>query len=412
MKSQGNVTKLDDPLIKFTRQWLDSLLGWEQLEHFLCIISYTYRNALNQTPKKPLAIFLVGPPDSGKSLLIDFWLPRIHGQTSASDAHRLLRGENGASSALKNYVCKLSDKDLGDNSDIRRVRAGILSLLADYTTGGKLMYENVTVEEVLNLFTFSSNPDGSVVGLLRGMSQSIRSKMAIYDCGLGLKKMNSRLVEKKDIAAPSRKLEEELPFFCSFLKNWENHKSGAAKRYQNDRFGVESYINPKLEGLVHDRFDEGVVYEALLDIDAQNLTASRLFDRVVKQRPSFAGIKPRGFLTILREFKKRYPALVQGEEYTTVDGKPKNSIFSVSGSAQKAEDAAQMAAEAAQKAADAAKLRQNPTKPTKGAKTKTASGNGKPEPVPSGAPNAKIEVNSASGAPAKTQDVAVEKPKL
>lgn len=336
MAPEGKVTSHKDKSIQFTIDWLMALFGWEQLEHFLCILHYTYRNARNHDPRKPLAIFLVGPTDSGKSLLIDFWLPRIFGQTDAGDAHRLLRGENGASSVLRSYVCKLSDKDLGDNGDVTRVRDGMLSLLADYTTGGKLMYQNVSTEEVLNLFAFSSNPDGSVVRLLKGMSESIRSKLAIYNCGVGLKKMSKGKFNNGELERPAEILAKELPAFCSFLESWGSN--GATKRYHNTRFGVTAYYATEVAATLQTTPQEAIVAEALADIDEKGVTASRLYNRIIPSNQSLRSISSLRFPAILRQLAETYPTLVKMRVYSDQStGAVKNTLFDITGKAYRDE---------------------------------------------------------------------------
>lgn len=354
----GDVKKLNDPALSFTARWLESLFkDWDQLSHFLSLLSYAYCCALGHKPKKTLAVFLVGPPSSGKSLLIDFWLPRIFGQEVASDSHRLLKGENGASAALRHYVCKLSDKDLGNESDVRRVRMGMLSLLADFTTGGKLMYENVTVEEVINLFAFSSNPDGSVIDLLRDIPESIKSKIAIYSCGGGL----LSIPKTKDVADfvrnPSPKLLEELPAFCSLLANWSTHQKSSYQRYFEPRFGVKAFCHPDIASTLTATHEETVVFEALLEIDEQNKRASQIYDVLVKRQPSFAQVRMQRFTKILRKIAgNRNSGLVSAREYEGPDGSVKNAFFTISGTAEKTR------LQAIQEAASAAVAAKKPAK--------------------------------------------------
>ena len=331
----GEITGIKDARITFTMRWLRQLFeDWPQLSHFLSVISYAYRNARAHAPKKPLAVFLVGPTDSGKSLLIDYWLPKIFGQDAAGDSYRLLKGENGASSVLKYYVCKLSDKDLGNDADVKRTRTGMLSLLADYTTGGKLMYENVTVEEVINLFAFSSNLDGSVVNLLRDMPSSILSKLGVYLCGKGLRGLSPGTGVAEFVSNPAPTLLKELPAFCALLEKWNVLQAGAANAYFDPRFGVKAYFNHKITPLLSGSHDETAVYEALLEVDVDRKVATHIYQTVLSRNPALSQIRLHKFTDVLRGLSKSQPNLVTMKAYGKM-GTIKNSFYTVTGTAHR-----------------------------------------------------------------------------
>lgn len=324
----GNVNSWADPKVAFTAAYLRALLGDDQLDHFTSVLSYTYTNARARTPRKPLALFFIGAHDVGKSLAIDCLIPLIHGQTAAGDAHRLIMGENGGSAVLSNYVCKLSDKELGDQRQIKKLQSGMLALLADHTFGGKLMYQNVTVQEVFNLFAFSCNRDGSALGLLKGLPESIRTKMAVYNCGAGLVALKGKMSDDM-LSHPGRELERELPYVCSLLTNWAG--GAVAIKLREPRFGVRSYFAPGVEESFERTSEESTVFEALLGYEFRGQTATYIFEHLSSsvggRRESLADIKAPRFREVLHSLARQHPGNIMVRKYD------KNTLFDINGKA-------------------------------------------------------------------------------
>jgi hypothetical protein len=362
MPAVGKVMSLDDDRLMYIKSWFESLFGTdEDVEHFISALSYTYKAARDGNPRKTRALFLIGPPNSGKSLLIDKVLPTIFGQETASDAYRLIRGEAGATSVLSSYVCKLSDKDIGGPADIKRMQDGILSLLADYTMGGRFLFENVKTVEVINLFVLSSNPDGSVVKLLQGMPPSVMDKFCVYDCGGGIADFPAQIDRfiQEDAASnvvfttpdeeltPAQKKERqtllkryhemgktnfvkeilaELPYFCSLLENW------SIKHFAEDRFGVVARIPEKYKKAKYFNSKEELISEILQNYDFVNERASKIYSELVKNdehKVILDGIASHEFLRLLKNISDSVPALVEYTEYAN----GKNKLFTVTGAA-------------------------------------------------------------------------------
>lgn len=343
---QPVATVIDDLFakeIQFTYRWLSNLLPGDQLDHFLSLLSYVYCAALEGNPKKTRAVFLVGNPSSGKSLLIDYFVPTVFGQRSAADAHRLLKGELGASAVLQSYVCKLSDADLGGTRDIKRVQQGVHALLADHTTSGRLMYQNVTTEEVINLFMFSTNPDGSTMNFLRDLPNSIRDKFAIYHCGDGIDAVRNPQENDEDkLATPEPTipadvtplLKAEMPFFCSLLKNWRS-LGWNAKYFGDDRFGVKPYSSTSLATIMIPADDDEIVIEILRGKKFHRQYALTIYNTLIEsgiQTRLVSSIRPSDFKRILLNLCQTHPSLVQVAETPNKTGfGTKNRWFTVTG---------------------------------------------------------------------------------
>lgn len=328
---KGDVKELLSDELQYTYMWLKSLFKDDgDLEHILSLLSYAYKAAYDGAPKKTRAVFLVGPPSSGKSFFIDSFVPTIFGQDTAADAHRLFKGEAGSSSVLASYVCKLSDKDVGTRADIVRVQNGMLSLLADFTTGGRLLYENVKTVEVINLFMLSSNPDGSVIKLLQGMPESVIDKICIYECEGGFVDLNEFLAEagKEDpdevLTVGVKHILPELPYFCSFLLNFNN------EAFYEPRFGVCKRIPDKFQNTKVFSSKEEVVSELLQTMDLPFSYASSVYAELVASPSKAVVLKHIGaheFVDILTTISEREPDLVVAKIY----GGGKNRKFKITG---------------------------------------------------------------------------------
>lgn len=334
------VDKIHDVLVSPLYIWLLNLfMGHQQLEHFMSLLSYAYCGAVKGEPKKTRAIFLVGPPDSGKSLLIDWLLPRIFGQTSAADTLRLFRGEMGAGTTLGSYVCKLSDRELGDAKDVRKIQNGMLSFLADHTTSSRLLYSNETTEEVINLFVFSSNPDGSVSLLLKDMPQSVKEKLAVYECGLGIKlirELYGDLADGEDLLKnPSKYFEPYLEDFCTILRLWNDLDMYQSSKYRDARFGVAAHFPPKLS-LEHSLSnDEELLVQLLIGKKFENKRSSEIYQELRKDAKigSMVGsMRPSAFTKMLRTIADTHEGLVTYREYEK-NGRINNRLFTVTGKA-------------------------------------------------------------------------------
>lgn len=319
MEPKDNVTATDDLRIAAIMGWLALFFGESKaFEHFLSLLSYVYKAARAGTPKKTRAVFLIGPPNSGKSLLIDKIVPMIFGQTSAADAHRLIKGEAGTTTILGSYVCKLSDKDLGGPNEIRRIQQGVLSLLADHTMGGRALFEDVKTIDVMNLFMFSSNPDGSVVKMLHGMPSSIMEKFAIYEGGMNLEKSThiQSVMRDKEITGTDLIAEiiESLPYFCSFLNNW----NGSA--YREDRFGVIKFVPEKFAKPSALGPKEELVKELLIQHgqDFEKKSASAIYTTLLKNednKATLGEIPASQMVSILTKIHQVEPDLVNVVAY-------------------------------------------------------------------------------------------------
>lgn len=344
MPPQGNVTDLSDPSINLITFWLSMFFSNAEqplagnLEHFISLLSHAYKAAYEGKPKKTRAVFLIGPPDSGKSWMIDKLLPMIFGQEHAGDAHRLLKGEMGASPVLANYVCKVSDKELGGPNEIKKAQQALLGLLADFNTGGRALYENVTTVEVINLFTFSSNPDGSVVKLLEDMPDSVREKLAVYDVGPSMDALISSypMVFAEHVKIPEggvwtrqdalNQMYEQLPYFCSLLLNWE-----IPREIADDRFGVCGWSPQRFTDPSMLKFKEQQVYDILVNFDIPEKTSARNIRTEMIKKTEDPGlendIRGHEMVHILTKLSEVVPDLVQMSKYA------KSAVFSVTGSA-------------------------------------------------------------------------------
>jgi hypothetical protein len=337
MAPWGFARRIDDPKIAPIMGWLAFFFSkTEAFEHFLSLLSFAYKAARAGKPQKTRAVFFLGPPNSGKSLLIDKIIPMIFGQEAAGDAHRLIRGEIGATSILSHYVCKLSDKEIGGPGDIQRMQQGLLSLLADHTMGGRALYEDVKTIEVFNLFMFSSNPDGSVVRLLEGMPMSILEKFAIYEGDLNIeqiKKINevTRGGEPDLIA----KIIECLPYFCGFLEKWDG------SRFYDERFGVRKFVPERFSRAVVMSPNEELVYCVLKDVEKLKFQSAPDIYAQLVSLPSRAtmlkGVTASQMVKILTRLEQIEPDLVKCMPY----GKSKTFMVDGPGYREKHPDSKQ-----------------------------------------------------------------------
>jgi hypothetical protein len=324
------IESIDDPRISNTASYLRALLATyetEQLHHFLSVLAFLYKHAKCGAPRKTLALFLMGPESAGKSLLIDAIVPRIFGQSSAADAQALILRQNGGSGSLRTYVNKLCDRDIGDERLVESIAAGLISLISDHQTVGKLMYSNHTTDEVLNLFMLSSNPDGKVARILRHVYAGLKKKLAVYHCGPGLKALSGAW-SPAALARPLAAIEPELPHFCSFLQRWS--EGPIARALAEERFGVQPYYAKSVDITIDETDWEQIIAELLAEYSYDNVTARQVFEDLRAKHPeTLKFIDAVKLLRLLVSLSRTRPDLVGLNETKTGLGKVKNRYFSI-----------------------------------------------------------------------------------
>jgi len=258
------VRSWDDPRIRLTAIWLKLLFGEAQLRHCTTAIAYPYRYALKGQAMKPLMLMLIGRHGAGKGLFTDWWIPHLFGQTKSGDATRLLKGENGGAPSLLWYVNRVSDKSVASEYEASLIQGSLLSLLAEYGTGARWLYNDQVELDITNLFCFSANPQATLLNILKGPGAAqLFNRAGIYCCGKGLVEMKDRMANELDpefFLFPSHFLEKELPFVANLLVNWE------CPEYEDlARYGCKPYCQPNALKMIQLSPVANTVRQVLID---------------------------------------------------------------------------------------------------------------------------------------------------
>jgi hypothetical protein len=214
--------------------WMTKMLGTEQLKHELGWLAYAYQNAYAGTPKRGHAHFLVGPPNSGKTLYNKAVLGGLFG--GGIKASEYLCGKDTWTDYLFEYGMWLVDDEAPSEST--SMHTAFTAKLKEHVANDTFLINGKYMKSGRAFWrgriSITLNDDPVSMRLLPDLDMSIKDKVMIFKCSDDFK-------FKDDTKAS---VDKELPFFARFLMDYKFKKGE-----DFERFGVKAYINPSLEDM-------------------------------------------------------------------------------------------------------------------------------------------------------------------
>ena len=213
-------------------EWMEHMLGEEQLPYELAWLRYAYENALKGTPKRGHAHFLVGPPNCGKTLYNTVVLGGLFG--GGIKASEYLTGKDDWTDHLFEFGAWLVDDEAPTASNAMHTAftARLKEHIANDTFLIKGKYMKSGRAYWRGRISCTLNDDPVSMRLLPDLDMSIKDKLMLFKC-------NSGFDFTSDI---KQTVQKELPAFAAWLLANET-----APELKEVRFGVQAYVNSDLE---------------------------------------------------------------------------------------------------------------------------------------------------------------------
>jgi hypothetical protein len=209
----------------------------EQKEWFFSWLKRFYGCALQYKPEPGQAVFIVGPPGAGKTLLSNYIVATMVGGF-AEGSEYLLGDSKFTASVLAQPLIPVDDMVAGTDV-VRHARysAMIKKIVANEWLRFEEKFQKAgrTRWRGRAMISCNANPDG--LKILPNMEQSNLEKVALLRCRDG---------ETGTVFAETRVLEDniakELPYFCKWLLGFEVPQRWTGKA----RYGIVSYHHSQL----------------------------------------------------------------------------------------------------------------------------------------------------------------------
>lgn len=207
-----------------------------QLDRFLAWWRWAYRGGLMREPQQGHALFFVGPPNCGKTLLNH----RIVGESlgGAMDARAfLVEGSEFSGSNLEYPVMSLDDSSpASDYRKYQKYSAMVKAMVANPQAVYNQKYRAAGQVDWTGRILVSLNDDAKSLQMIPDLEQSLMEKIMIFR----VERPKSYTFEEKYKLEAT--LERELPFALRWLLDWEVPE----ELHGDTRFGVKEYHHPEL----------------------------------------------------------------------------------------------------------------------------------------------------------------------
>jgi len=212
-----------------TADWMETMFGEDQLPYEIAWLGYAYRNALEGTPEKGHAHFLVGPPNCGKTLYNTTILADLFGGHMKATEYfmgKIIFNDYLFEEGLWTIddSAPASDKKKFDEftSLIKEFVANDeFNLNAKFKKAGRVRWRG--------RLAVSLNDDPESIRLIPDLGASIADKIMVFLCHPFQKFTRGFRSEIRD----------ELPAFARWLTAQE-----VPEELLEVRFGVKAYLNP------------------------------------------------------------------------------------------------------------------------------------------------------------------------
>ena len=205
--------------------WLEGMLGEEQLTYFLSWLHHAYKNAYDGAPKTGQALFIVGKPDSGKTLLTTNILAKVFG--GHTPASQFLQGKTQFNDHLfESGLWTVDDEVPSKEHTIFTSRIKEYTVNHDFTLNAKFRKSGQLSWK--GRIAVTMNDDVRSVQMLPDMDMSVRDKLMVFQV-----KKDAPSLTQEDLES----LSGELAYFCRYVYDYQ-----IPDELRNLRFGVEAYF--------------------------------------------------------------------------------------------------------------------------------------------------------------------------
>lgn len=215
-------------------EWMEHMLGEEQLKYELAWLAYAYANAYEGKPEKGHAHFLVGPPNCGKTLYNNVILGGLlGGGIKASD---YLTGKEEWTEHLFEFGAWLVDDEAPTASSA--MHTAFTARLKEHTANDTFLIKGKFKKSGRAYWrgriSITLNDDPVSMRLLPDLDMSIRDKLMLFKCNDGYA-FNSKT---------KKTAETELPAFARWLLDYE-----IPQELVELRFGVKAFLHKEIQEL-------------------------------------------------------------------------------------------------------------------------------------------------------------------
>jgi hypothetical protein len=290
----------------------------DQLPYFLAWLKRFYEDSLYYKARSGQAIFLVGPPDMGKTLLADFIIAKMVG--GFRDASSFMLGTDSGFTAPYMEVPLLTVNDehaVADERSHTRYSSVVKKLVANKEFLYNQKFEKAGNVKWCGRVVITLNEDPRSLRLLPDLEISMLDKVMLF-------KLSE--IRKDFFDGFTKRIEHELPYFCNWLLRWRAPESVLG----GVRFGVKSYLHKDLH-LAATQSGAGNAFYEILTMFLRNTsedytatwegTTAQLLSEMVKEestRPLVQGMTVRFLGTMMGQLKSQgYPVENKHTRYGT-----------------------------------------------------------------------------------------------
>jgi len=219
----------------FIQSWFDNLMASpEQLDVLLSWMHHSYKNAKDHAPKKGQSLFLVGPPNKGKTLFSHRLLSKTLG--GHTDISQFMMGkENFNENLFSKGVAAIDDEQAAASYQSHlQFSALIKKVTANHDISMRKMYHSPVDVTWQGRVVVTLNDDPESLGMIPILDINIRDKLIIL-------RLSSNPIQFPQNVEDV--LDKELPSFARFLYDFQVPPNLAG----NSRFGIASFIDPVID---------------------------------------------------------------------------------------------------------------------------------------------------------------------
>lgn len=222
-----------------------------QLAHFLAWLRHWYLGALEQSPRRGLALFLCGPTNAGKNLLNKAIIGGLMGGSESAEKH-MLDGDKFNDRLLSVAHWRIDDAVCpNDPQALRKWSQMVKNIVANDRQVCRRMYSSGHDIEWLGRLVVTLNDDPESLRVVPQIDISILDKIML----LKMRRPSFDGWEMTD-----EEIGRELPYLGAFLRDFDPPEY---TRPDRPRFGVQPYHHPALLAAAEST-DESSSFEEVL----------------------------------------------------------------------------------------------------------------------------------------------------
>lgn len=236
---------------------------YNQFPHLLAWIKHSYECGVNFDPETGLVVFLVGPPDRGKSFFTEAIFGTLMGGYEDGSSY-LVDDSKWTEDLTSSPVIFVADGSAtADHRVVTSMTNKLKKLAANATLRSAQKYRKEGELPWFGRIIISCNEDSESLSILPNMDISTKDKISLY-------KTSNKLFPFKRRKEMQQQLAKELPWFARFLLDWEIPPNLRSSR---TRFTLDAFHHPALMSAALQQGPPGILSEFLIRIMRSLLAA-------------------------------------------------------------------------------------------------------------------------------------------